>query len=281
MVSSDSDHNTLRFSSSTILFRCYNFEKVRRSHSIEYKPRQFIETGIGMCCTRRKTPISRCARATCYAYFYIFDDRLFGSVNSIAQVTCGFLAYNYWGGLYRNSIILLHSHIPMPVLFGVFLYMGVASLKGLQFFDRILIIFMPVKYQPDFMFLRQVIALSIDFCKPMANISPNLCATYSMRLLPGANPTCSLIHIDSIRLFGGVVANQIVFTNVDSVPIDVGVYGWHSQVTGFRLYPKRIENIGRHNAWNDETCGCRRSAPFGWCRGGHIQSHSSLLHWNE
>ncbi|XP_046801166.1 electroneutral sodium bicarbonate exchanger 1 isoform X4 [Lucilia cuprina] len=47
-------------------------------------------------------------------------------------------------------------HIPMPVLFGVFLYMGVASLKGLQFFDRILIMFMPAKYQPDYMFLRQV-----------------------------------------------------------------------------------------------------------------------------
>lgn len=48
------------------------------------------------------------------------------------------------------------SHIPMPVLFGVFLYMGAASLKGLQFFDRILIMFMPPKYQPDYMFLRQV-----------------------------------------------------------------------------------------------------------------------------
>ncbi|CAH1130279.1 unnamed protein product [Ceutorhynchus assimilis] len=48
------------------------------------------------------------------------------------------------------------GHIPMPVLFGVFLYMGVASLKGLQFFDRILIMFMPNKYQPDYMFLRQV-----------------------------------------------------------------------------------------------------------------------------
>ncbi|XP_039308129.1 sodium-driven chloride bicarbonate exchanger isoform X8 [Solenopsis invicta] len=47
-------------------------------------------------------------------------------------------------------------NIPMPVLFGVFLYMGAASLKGLQFFDRILIMLMPVKYQPDYMFLRQV-----------------------------------------------------------------------------------------------------------------------------
>ena len=33
--------------------------------------------------------------------------------------------------------------IPMPVLFGVFLFMGVSSLKGLQFFDRLLLIFIP------------------------------------------------------------------------------------------------------------------------------------------
>uniref|UniRef100_V5H8Y5 Putative na +-driven anion exchanger 1 n=1 Tax=Ixodes ricinus TaxID=34613 RepID=V5H8Y5_IXORI len=44
----------------------------------------------------------------------------------------------------------------MPVLYGVFLYMGVSSLKGSQFFDRILIMFMPQKYQPDYMFLRHV-----------------------------------------------------------------------------------------------------------------------------
>ncbi|XP_054083230.1 sodium bicarbonate cotransporter 3 isoform X2 [Zeugodacus cucurbitae] len=56
------------------------------------------------------------------------------------------------------SVILtpLLCHIPMPVLFGVFLYMGIASLSGLQFFDRLLIILMPAKYQPDFMFLRKV-----------------------------------------------------------------------------------------------------------------------------
>ena len=48
------------------------------------------------------------------------------------------------------------SFIPMPVLFGVFLYMGVSSLKGSQMFARIQIIFMPAKYQPDYTFLRQV-----------------------------------------------------------------------------------------------------------------------------
>lgn len=48
------------------------------------------------------------------------------------------------------------KHIPMPVLFGVFLYMGTSSLKGSQFFERILILFMPQKYQPDYAFLRHV-----------------------------------------------------------------------------------------------------------------------------
>ncbi|XP_022327010.2 electroneutral sodium bicarbonate exchanger 1-like isoform X1 [Crassostrea virginica] len=48
------------------------------------------------------------------------------------------------------------KHIPMPVLYGVFLYMGVSSLRGMQVVQRILIWFMPQKYQPDYMYLRHV-----------------------------------------------------------------------------------------------------------------------------
>ncbi|XP_032807287.2 sodium-driven chloride bicarbonate exchanger-like isoform X9 [Petromyzon marinus] len=46
--------------------------------------------------------------------------------------------------------------IPMPVLYGVFLYMGASSLKGIQFFDRIKLFVMPAKHQPDFIYLRHV-----------------------------------------------------------------------------------------------------------------------------
>uniref|UniRef100_A0A2K6GP15 Anion exchange protein n=1 Tax=Propithecus coquereli TaxID=379532 RepID=A0A2K6GP15_PROCO len=46
--------------------------------------------------------------------------------------------------------------IPMPVLYGVFLYMGVSSLKGIQFFDRIKLFGMPAKHQPDLIYLRYV-----------------------------------------------------------------------------------------------------------------------------
>jgi len=46
--------------------------------------------------------------------------------------------------------------IPMPVLYGVFLYMGITSLGDVQFIERIAILFMPNKYQPDYIFLRHV-----------------------------------------------------------------------------------------------------------------------------
>ncbi|XP_063210450.1 band 3 anion transport protein isoform X4 [Chroicocephalus ridibundus] len=41
------------------------------------------------------------------------------------------------------------KYIPLAVLFGIFLYMGVTSLFGIQLFDRILLLLMPPKYHPD------------------------------------------------------------------------------------------------------------------------------------
>ncbi|XP_039595858.1 band 3 anion transport protein-like isoform X2 [Polypterus senegalus] len=39
--------------------------------------------------------------------------------------------------------------IPLAVLFGIFLYMGVTSLNGIQLFDRILLLLVPHKYHPE------------------------------------------------------------------------------------------------------------------------------------
>lgn len=39
--------------------------------------------------------------------------------------------------------------IPMAALFGIFLYMGVTSLNGIQMWDRILLLFTPKKYHPS------------------------------------------------------------------------------------------------------------------------------------
>ncbi|XP_058985729.1 anion exchange protein 3-like isoform X3 [Musca domestica] len=46
--------------------------------------------------------------------------------------------------------------IPMAVLFGVFLYMGVASMSGVQFFDRVRLFFMPVKHYPPTPYVKKV-----------------------------------------------------------------------------------------------------------------------------
>ncbi|VDO24891.1 unnamed protein product [Onchocerca flexuosa] len=46
--------------------------------------------------------------------------------------------------------------VPLPVLIGIFLYMGVMSMLGLQFIQRIAMLFMPIKYQPDYIWLRLV-----------------------------------------------------------------------------------------------------------------------------
>ncbi|XP_056330652.1 sodium bicarbonate cotransporter 3 isoform X5 [Danio aesculapii] len=55
--------------------------------------------------------------------------------------------------VFMTSIL---KFIPMPVLYGVFLYMGVSSLRGIQFFDRIKLFGMPAKHQPDLIYLRYV-----------------------------------------------------------------------------------------------------------------------------
>ncbi|KAI4471035.1 anion exchange protein [Holotrichia oblita] len=46
--------------------------------------------------------------------------------------------------------------IPMAVLFGVFLYMGVSSIGGVQFFERIKLFFMPVKHHPAVSYVRKM-----------------------------------------------------------------------------------------------------------------------------
>ncbi|XP_052869974.1 LOW QUALITY PROTEIN: anion exchange protein 3 [Anopheles cruzii] len=46
--------------------------------------------------------------------------------------------------------------IPISVLFGVFLYMGIASMSGVQLFERIRLYLVPVKHYPQVPFVRRV-----------------------------------------------------------------------------------------------------------------------------
>uniref|UniRef100_A0A4W6CGY7 Anion exchange protein n=1 Tax=Lates calcarifer TaxID=8187 RepID=A0A4W6CGY7_LATCA len=46
--------------------------------------------------------------------------------------------------------------IPLAVLFGIFLYMGVMSLNGIQLTERLILLLMPPKYHPDQNYVRKV-----------------------------------------------------------------------------------------------------------------------------
>uniref|UniRef100_A0A8C3A1W6 Anion exchange protein n=1 Tax=Cyclopterus lumpus TaxID=8103 RepID=A0A8C3A1W6_CYCLU len=66
----------------------------------------------------------------------------------------GLMIFTLMGcSVFMTSVL---KFIPMPVLYGVFLYMGASSLRGIQFFDRLRLFIMPAKHQPDFIYLRHV-----------------------------------------------------------------------------------------------------------------------------
>ncbi|XP_064301365.1 anion exchange protein 2 isoform X3 [Phalacrocorax carbo] len=56
------------------------------------------------------------------------------------------------------SIVIgkLLQQIPLAVLFGIFLYMGVTSLNGIQFYERLQLLLMPPKHHPDVTYVKKV-----------------------------------------------------------------------------------------------------------------------------
>lgn len=51
------------------------------------------------------------------------------------------------------------KQVPFAVLFGVFLYMGVSSIAGIQLFDRLILFLVPVKHHPRVSYVRRVSGL--------------------------------------------------------------------------------------------------------------------------
>ncbi|XP_053370510.1 solute carrier family 4 member 1a (Diego blood group) [Clarias gariepinus] len=57
------------------------------------------------------------------------------------------------GSIFMGPVLSL---IPMSALFGVFLYMGVTSLSGVQLWERVQLMFVPKKYHPSLPYATQV-----------------------------------------------------------------------------------------------------------------------------
>ena len=83
-------------------------------------------------------------------YFTLIDQRVSALVVSL---------------LVGFSVVLATAlqQVPFAVLYGVFLYMGISGINGIQFFDRVALFFMPAKHHPTVGYTRRVICMAIHF----------------------------------------------------------------------------------------------------------------------
>ena len=56
------------------------------------------------------------------------------------------------------SVVLAAAleQVPFAVLYGVFLYMGISGIAGIQLFDRLFLMLMPVKHHPRVGYCKRV-----------------------------------------------------------------------------------------------------------------------------
>ena len=67
--------------------------------------------------------------------------------------------------MFLSSLLKL---VPLAAMFGVFLYMGVTSIDGIQMFNRFFLFFKPVKHHPPVSYVRRVsIELDISYRKTL------------------------------------------------------------------------------------------------------------------
>lgn len=72
---------------------------------------------------------------------------------------CFAFSYYYWIVLFfvpMKFISNFFSLVPLAVLLGVFLYMGISSTNNVQLFDRVKLFFMPVKHHGTANYVRRV-----------------------------------------------------------------------------------------------------------------------------
>lgn len=56
--------------------------------------------------------------------------------------------------------------IPLAVLFGIFLYMGITSLTGIQLYERITLMVTPAKHHPDHIYVTKVTQATLNVYMP-------------------------------------------------------------------------------------------------------------------
>ncbi|KRX44337.1 Electrogenic sodium bicarbonate cotransporter 1 [Trichinella murrelli] len=129
--------------------------------------------------------------------------------------------------------------IPIPALLGIFLYMGIVSLIGQQFIQRILIVFMPTKHQPDYPWLRMVPLRRIHLFTAIQVVSFVLLAIVEeMKLISMVFPMMLVVLICIRKFFLGWL-----FTDKELKYLDDELPGWNEV-----MRPTRINSCVKNNA---------------------------------
>ncbi|XP_023949078.2 band 3 anion transport protein isoform X2 [Bicyclus anynana] len=72
--------------------------------------------------------------------------------------------------------------VPMAVLFGVFLYMGISALGGIQFWDRFILLLKPVKHHPQVPYVRRVPTFKMHLFTIIQFLG--ICLLYGVKMSP-------------------------------------------------------------------------------------------------
>jgi len=81
-----------------------------------------------------------------------------GEAPHIVEVKDQRVSFSAISLLLGASVVLADAlqQVPFAVLYGVFLYMGISGIAGIQLFDRLFLMFMPVKHHPRVGYTRRV-----------------------------------------------------------------------------------------------------------------------------
>ncbi|KAE9421496.1 hypothetical protein Angca_004803, partial [Angiostrongylus cantonensis] len=133
--------NLLRVSSYQTGYWCFNFIHHSSDSSLRMSHHCFVATKDGRFNHFYRLSIKPSGNFFLFVFFR--EQRLTGV---FAHVLIGL-------SVFLTRVI---KFVPLPVLIGIFLYMGVVSLLGQQFVQRIALLFTSVKHQPDYSWLRSV-----------------------------------------------------------------------------------------------------------------------------
>merc|ERR1719189_608338 len=109
--------------------------------------------------------------------------------------------------------------VPFAVLFGVFLYMGFSAINGIQLFDRIFLLLMPVKYHPTVSYVRRVKTWKMHFFTIIQMVGLGILWAVKSSPIALAFPFF-VVAIVPLRMVLGYLPKKLKFTEPELEALD-------------------------------------------------------------